>query len=159
MGNLTENRLNATIAATEIAAINATIASITTKLPVASLDDSQRSAFKAMDVNNKIFTEDVLTELAVSGAGIVPPYINATFIGNDMALYEQMDGIEAALQNLLQKVTDIKRIAGHEAYTAALSVYRMYDAANNAGIPGAKQGYDKLRERFLGSGRPADPEL
>jgi len=156
MGNITENRLNATIVAADITAINTSIATISSKLPVKTLDEEQRSSFKAIDVNNKVFVEDVISELAVSGAGIVPAFINPTFIQNDLSLFQQIDVIEAALSNLLQKTADLKRIAGHEAYATALTVYKIYDAANQAGIDGAKQGYDKLKTRFEAQGRPVD---
>jgi hypothetical protein len=42
-------------------------------------------------------------------------------------------------------------------------VYKIYEAANLAGIPGAKQAYDKLKSRFdaqgNGAGRNAAPDL
>ena len=42
MSNLTENRLNVTLAAADITAINTAIAAITAKLPAGSLDEEQR---------------------------------------------------------------------------------------------------------------------
>ena len=163
MSNITENKLNAVIAAADIAIINTGITTIWSKLPVASLTDDQRVALKSIDVNNKVFVEDVLTEMGVRGSGIIPAFINQTFINNDLALFEQLDVLEAGVLNLAQKIADLKRIAGDEAYTGALAVYRIYDAANQAGVPGAKQAYDKLKMRFnsqtTGAGRKADPVL
>ncbi|AWA28602.1 hypothetical protein HYN48_00070 [Flavobacterium magnum] len=158
MSNITENRLNTTISAADLTAINTAIATISGKLPVASLDEGQRSDFNSIDVNNKVFIEDVITELGVSGTGIVPGFISTTNLQNDLALYEQADAIEAALMNLVQKVSDIKRICGHEGYGTALAVYRIYDAANQAGVPGAKQGYDKLKARFSNTGAGRQPD-
>ncbi|MBC7641156.1 MAG: hypothetical protein H7174_02265 [Flavobacterium sp.] len=159
MSNLTENKLNTVIAAADLAIIAASVTTIASKLPTASLTEDQRNSLKSIDVNNKIFVEDVVTELGINATGIIPSFINPTFIQNDLALFEQLDGIEASLQNLLQKIADLKRIAGDEAYSMALVSYKIYDAANQSGIPGAKQAYDKLKVRFdaqtTGAGRPA----
>ena len=160
MSNLTENKLNTVITAADLTTINASIATITSKLPAGSLTDEQRASLKAIDVANKVFVEDVITEIGVSGAGIIPSFINQTFIQNDVTLFTQLDGIEAGLLNLLQKVSDLKRICGDEGYSMALTSYKIFDAANQAGIPGAKQAYDKLKVRFdaqgTGAGRPAN---
>ena len=51
MSNLTENRLNTIIAATDITVINTSIATITSKLPTASLTDEQRNRLNAIDVD------------------------------------------------------------------------------------------------------------
>jgi hypothetical protein len=162
MSNITENKLNTVLLAADLTAINTSITAIAAKLPAGSLTEEQRSDLKSINVNNKIFVEDVITEINVSGAGIIPPFINKAFIQNDLTLYEQLDGIDASLSNLLQKVADLKRICGDEAYTAALAVYRIFDGANQAGVPGAKQAYDKLKVRFEAqtgnAGRPiAEP--
>lgn len=159
MSNLTENKLNTVIVAADLTIINTSIATITTKLPAGSLTDEQRLSLKSIDVANKVFVEDVITEIGVSGAGIIPAFINPVFIQNDLTLFNQLDAVEASLLNLLQKISDLKRISGDEAYSMSLSAYKIFDAANQAGIPGAKQAYDKLKVRFdaqgSGAGRPA----
>jgi hypothetical protein len=90
MSNITENRLNTVLAAADIAAINTAITAITAKLPAGSLDDDQRHVLKSIDVNNKVFVEDTLIELGISGAGIIPAFINPAFIQNDLTLFEQL---------------------------------------------------------------------
>ena len=78
--------------------------------------------------------------------------IRAVNLQNDITLFEQMDNVEAQLLNAVQAVSDAKRIAAHEAMTAANAIYKMYEMANFAGIANAKQGYDKLKERFKNNG-------
>lgn len=148
MSNLTENRLNTIIAATDITVINTSIATITSKLPTASLTDEQRNRLNAIDVDNKIFVENAITEIAINGAGIIPPFINPAFIQNDLTLFSQLDAVESNVKNLLQKISDLKRIAGNEAYGMSLAAYKIFDAANTSGIPGAKQAYENLKVRF-----------
>ncbi len=148
MSNLTENRLNTTILAADITIINGAIATIAGKLPAGSLTEDQRRESLSMDVDNKVFAEDCINEVGISGTGIIPTFISPLFMQNDLTLFEQLDVIEANMQNLLQKVSDLKRIAADEAMTLAHAIYKMYEMANLAGIPGAKQGYDKLKARY-----------
>lgn len=155
MANLTENKLNLLLVAADITTINTSIDSITNILPVLGLTDEQRSTYSAIDVNNKIFVEDVITEMGISATGIIPSFLNATFIENDLTLFEQSDAVEARMENLMQQVRDIKRVAGAEAYDMARAVYKIYEVASLAGIPGAKTAYEKLKVRFDGQGNSA----
>jgi hypothetical protein len=163
MSNLTQNRLNSILVAADITAINTSITTITSKLPTASLTDDQRSRLNAIDVDNKAFVEDAINEINSNGAGIIPPFIDPVLIQNDLTLFSQLDAIESNVENLLQKISDLKRIAGDEAYGMSLAAYRIFDAANTSGIPGAKQAYDKLKLRFdsqsSGAGRKPDAPL
>lgn len=159
MGNLTENKLNATLTAADLTAINTALSNVAAKLPVISLNDEQRSTLKAMDVNNKVFVQDAINAIANSSAGIVPPFISQANLQNDLSLYEQMDTLEGALKNLMQRVSDIKRVTGDEAYTGALAAYKIFSSASSAGILNAKQPYEQLRSRFEGQGgRTAEQE-
>ena len=95
--------------------------------------------------------------MGISGAGIIPPFLNATIIQTDLTLFGQLDSIESNLTNLLRRVSDLKRICGSESYDNGLEVYRIYEAATMAGIPGAKESYEKLKQRFDGQGNPGRP--
>ena len=163
MSNLSENRINVVIAAADIAAMNSSIATILGKLPAGTtLTDEQRSEFTAIDVSNKVFAEDVLTEARLTGTGILSPYINLDFLQNDLSIFNQLDAIESGLANLLQRVKDAKRIAGHEAYSMAGKAYGNYKDAAEAGVENAKSAYDKLKVRFEAQGnggRPPTPSL
>lgn len=148
MSNITENRINVTLSTADITSINTSIAAIAGKLPNISLDENQRSQMLSMDVDNKIFAEDCMNEVTISGAGIIPAFINPAFLQNDLALYEQLDAIEASIENVLQKVKDVKRLAADEAMTVSNAIYKTFEMANLAGVLGAKQAYDKLSARY-----------
>jgi len=162
MGNITENKLNLILIATDLAAINTNIAAINSKLPAGSLTDEQRMNLKSINVDNKVFVEDAIVEMTVNGAGIMPAFLNVANLQNDITLYDQLDTVESGLNTLLQRVSDLKRIAGDEAYTGGLTVYKIFESANSAGLNQAKQPYEKLRARFNAqgnAGRPADLPL
>jgi len=163
MGNITENKLNTVISAADLTSINTSISGIKTKIPGGgSLTDEQRGSMKSIDVENKVFVEDVITETNLNGAGIIPSYVVVNNVVTDITFFEQLDTIESDLSTVLQRISDLKRIAGDEAYTAALVIYKLFESANNAGINTAKQSYEKLKLRFenQGSGgRPASTDL
>lgn len=159
MGNLTINRLNTTIAAGDLAIITNALNTIVDQLPEGSLTDEERNTYAAIEVDNKIFTEDCVTELAINGAAIMPAYINVPNLVTDFTLFEQLDTIKSGIMQVLRRVEDLQRIAGKESYDTALQVYRHYAAASDAGIPGAKESYDKLKMRYKGNGRPTDEPI
>ena len=152
MSNLTENRIDTVLTDVQMESINTAVQQIIALLPAGSLSEDQRLSLKAIDVNNKIFVEDVLTELSAGGADLMPSFINSQSVQNDLQLFEQMDKVETQLKNVLQRVSDLKRLAGDEAYSMSLAFYRIIVAANSAGIPGAKPSYDKLKARFDSQG-------
>jgi hypothetical protein len=158
MGNITENKINTVIPAADITIFNTNIAAIAARLPAVTLTDEQRASLLSIDVDNKVFVEDCINELGISGTGIIPPFIIAANLQNDYTLFNQCDVLEAALVNLLQKVSDIKRIAADESMNTALVIYRTYDMANAAGISGAKQAFDKLKARYKPNGGGNSPQ-
>lgn len=163
MANLTENRLDTTLTESTLTTIVENVNEINALLPVGSLTDEQRDSYAAIDVDNKIFVEDTLTEMTISGEGIIPTFLKRENIEKDFTLFEQLDAVESKLRNTLRKVTDLKRICGSEAYDVSLSVYRIYESASRAGIPNAKESYDKLKIRFQkmngNAGRPPAEDL
>ncbi len=84
----------------------------------------------------------------------MPSYINVPNLITDFTLFEQLDSIKSGLMLALRRVEDLQRIAGKEAYEVATQVYRQYGNASDAGIPDAKESYEKLKQRYNGNGRP-----
>jgi hypothetical protein len=167
MSNISENRINVVITPADITIINTSVASILSKIPAnTTLTDSQRGSYNAIDVTNKVFAEDCLMEAQTNGAGILNSYINLSFLQNDLTVFEQLDQMESATLNILQRIKDAKRIAGHEAYGVANSIYKAFRSANEDGIANAKAPYDRLKARYdaqtnvnNNAGRPADTEV
>ncbi|WP_339834974.1 hypothetical protein [uncultured Flavobacterium sp.] len=153
MSNLSENRINVTLTAADVTAINTSIATILSKVPTnTTLTDEQRLGYNAINVANKVFAEDCLAEAQQSGTGILPGFVNIANMQSDMNVFNQLDQAESALNNALQRVADAKRIAGHEAYGQATVIYAAFKNANESGIANAKASYDKLKVRFDAQG-------
>ena len=109
-----------------------------------------------IDVDNKIFVEDVVYELNFNGAGIMPSWLIIPQIATDLSFFEQSDELETIYENLLLRINDAKRIAGREAMAGALRAYHQYREAAENGVPGAQASYDKLKVRFekMASSKP-----
>lgn len=153
MANLSENRLNETIRQEDVVIFNESVRAIDQLLPEGNLTDVERERLFAIDVQNLVFAEDAVMEIENAGDGIIPAFISPAFISNDLTIYKQLDTMEASLVRVLRNVSDLKRISGHEAYTAALAVYKIFEAANAGGVRNAKESYEKLKTRFENQGK------
>jgi hypothetical protein len=153
MANITNNFINSVLSPADLTTIDTSVTTIDTTIgPVShTLTDEERASYFSLDVNNKVFVQEALQEANLNGS-ILPSAINVGFLFNDITLFDQMDEIESALEGLLRKVRDSKRVAGHEAYVMALTIYTMFKSLAAVGVPGAQQSADRLGERFAQSG-------
>lgn len=149
MSNITANRINMVMADADLATMNTSLTTYLSKLPPNSaLSAEERLQYNAIDVSNKVFCEDVLNQAKKSGQGILPPFLSTDALEKDLKLFAQLDEQEIALQNLLKRVQDAKRIAGHEAYSVATGMYQSFKQASDSGVPNAAAAYEQLKVRF-----------
>lgn len=153
MANISTNLLDIVLTPAERGTIQTAIGTIDTTLdPVEhTLTDEERASLLSLDVSNKVFAEEALEE-ALSNGSMLPSAVNTAFLKNDLELYDQLAGIESGLENVLRKVKDAKRVAGHEAYAMALTIYTLYRSLAAVGVAGAQQSADRLGERFAQNG-------
>ncbi|MGM8360706.1 hypothetical protein ACSV4D_02200 [Flavobacterium sp. ARAG 55.4] len=148
MSNLLNNRVNTTATAAQLTAVKAAFQTILTNLPfLVGLTADERKSLNAIDVNNKAFAEDALSA-AVNNATLVPGYISVPTMQNDLTLFAQMDEISGLANQLCERIEDTKMLAGSEAYNTALSLYKSFGTAADAGVQGADSIVDKLKTRF-----------
>ena len=152
MANLSNNRLNITATTEQITAVKAALQTITTNLPfLLGLTIDERVALPAINVNNKAFTEDAINA-GVNNSSLIPSYVSVATMQNDMMLFSQLDEIIILTKQLLEKLEDTQLLAGSEAYTSALTLYKLFGAAADAGVPGADAITAQLKQRFAGQG-------
>ena len=160
MANIMENRINAVMDEGTLKKMFTLMTEITGSLPEngnLTLNDDERLSINSLDVDNKAFVEDVISELRISGQGIIPAFITADMISNDLTLFEQMDRLHSAISNTLQRVEDLRRIAASEAYNASTVAYGIYSSAAQGGIPGSQASYNKLKQRYKNNGSRTEP--
>jgi len=151
MSNLLNNRVNTTATAAQLTAVRTAFQTILTNLPfLVGLTADERKSLNAIDVNNKAFAEDALSA-AVNNATLVPGYISVPTMQNDLTLFAQMDEISGLANQLCERIEDTKMLAGSEAYNTALSLYKSFGTAADAGVLGADSIVDKLKTRFAAS--------
>ena len=94
-----------------------------------------------------MFVEDALATVQENGE-ILPSFVKPADMEKDMDLYRRLDGVVIRVSQLGAKLRDTQMLAGSEAYSNALSVYKMFGMAAEAGLPGAQPIYERLRARF-----------
>lgn len=155
MSNLTNNRTNITATAAQITAVKTALQTITTNLPfLIGLTVEERVALPAIDVNNKAFAEDAINA-GLNNATLIPSYVSVPSMQNDMTLFNQLEEISGIVNQLQEKLEDTKLLAGSEAYTSALALYKLFGAASDAGVPGTDAIVTQLKARFAGQGGTA----
>ncbi len=116
-----------------------------------ALTTEERSSIPKMNVSNKAFVSDVVVAMK-NNADVLPAYINPTLIETDYKLYEQLEEFLSISESITEKLSDTQMLAGSEAYSNALTAYRLFGAAAKAGINGADSTYDTLASRFAQTG-------
>ena len=157
MSNLSNNRMNIIATPAQITAVKTALQTINTNLPfLVGLTIAERVSLPAIDVNNKAFTEDAIYA-GVNNTQLIPSYVSIPSIQNDMTLFTQLDEIIILVKQLLEKLEDTQLLAGSEAYTSALALYKLISSAADAGVPGADAINNQLKQRFTGQGRTSKP--
>ena len=153
MSNLSENRIDLVLDAATIQTMTDSIRTFISLIPDGTtLTDEQRLRYTSINVANKVFAEDVLSETATLGTEVLSPYLKPIILENDLIFFKQLDDITNLLLNAIQRTQDAQRIAGHEAYSLATAMYNAIKMASDAGIPNAKAAYTKLKVRFDAQG-------
>ncbi|UPT69586.1 MAG: hypothetical protein M0D53_10430 [Flavobacterium sp. JAD_PAG50586_2] len=87
MSNLTNNRLNITATAAQIASVKSAIQNININFPfLVGLTKEEKMGLLAIDVNNKAFTEDAINA-GLNNASLLPSYISVPNMQADMTLF------------------------------------------------------------------------
>ncbi|SDC00031.1 hypothetical protein [Williamwhitmania taraxaci] len=80
--------------------------------------------------------------------------INVEEFTNDITIAETYNEIEAELDLLAVDVRSMAILAGSEAYSHALLLYKSLQILSQQNVPGAKAAYEDLRSLYPGYGRP-----
>ncbi|HPW87765.1 MAG TPA: hypothetical protein PK067_00760 [Kaistella chaponensis] len=160
MANLTNNRLNIVATEAQITAAKNSLVQFDAQFPfLIGLTVEEKTTLPAINVDNKIFTEDAINA-AVNNMDMLPGYLSVSGVQTDMKLFNQLDELVPMVRKQLEKLEDTRFLAGSEAYTTALMIYKLFGAAAESGIPGADAIVAQLRERFTSNGNtPNNPPV
>ena len=129
MANLTNNRLNIVATEAQITAAKNSLVQFDAQFPfLIGLTVEEKTTLPAINVDNKIFTEDAINA-AVNNMDMLPGYLSVSGVQTDMKLFNQLDELVPMVRKQLEKLEDTRFLAGSEAYTTALMIYKLFGAA------------------------------
>jgi hypothetical protein len=151
--NPTTNRIATVLNAPQLERINMLLNDLGRELSLfaVGLTTEERMVLPKMNDGNQPFVDDALAG-ARQTADLFPAYVKVDDLETDLHLFHQLDGLQQRLVRMVELVSDTQMLAGSEAYVTALSIYRLAEAAAQAGLPGADTLFRKLRQRFAGQG-------
>jgi hypothetical protein len=145
---MNNNRVHETLTNEKLLYIKSLLAEVQNSMPfLLGLSPAERMSLPKINVSNKAFTEDALNALRNNSA-MFPSFMTVDMMERDVTLFAQLDEISTICRQLCEKVEDTRMVAGSEAFTTALGIYRIAEAASIAGMPGSKVVYQHLRDRF-----------
>jgi hypothetical protein len=150
-----ENRINAVLSNADQQAVLDAIRTIRTKLPflVGLTTDERQSLPKAGDKSRAFIRQSLA--LAEQNDSFLPRSFDVAEMRQDVTLAEQLYPIIIAATQLKELLEDTYRLAGSDAYSAALTVYR---AAKDNGRGEALDALlDTLGQRFARKSKPSPP--
>ena len=154
MSNINDNKLSVNLTAANISDLKTFHNQFLSILPfLKGLSPEDRQALPKISVANKVFVEDAIMA-AKNNPTLLPAYLNILEIEKDLILYQQLDEFVNLIAQTAEKLRDTQIIAGSEAFVSALTIYRLFEAASNAGMPGSDAIYQQLRTRFNQSPPP-----
>ncbi|WP_300602792.1 hypothetical protein [Niabella sp.] len=157
MTNATFNRVDATLTPAVVQTVKDQLMAIEQALPfLVGLTNAERMALPKISVSNKVFTEDAI-QAAANNAALLPAFIKVENMKKDLALFHALDELVMLVQQLGEKLADTQLLAGSEAYSSALAMYKILGAAAESGVQGTKTVYEQLRQRFSGQGKGTVP--
>lgn len=143
------NRLDITFSETDMADINAALATLNEKLAphLISLSSEDRMVLPKLGDKTRAFV-DKAREYAQQYPELVPKFVDMTDFDTDLAATDSLSGILRRIQPLTRNLEDSHLLSGSEAYQAALIYYRSVKMAAESGIPNASAIYTDLAQRF-----------
>ncbi|MBI9060632.1 MAG: hypothetical protein JEZ14_01505 [Marinilabiliaceae bacterium] len=116
-----------------------------TKLITLAPDD--RKELPKMGDKTVAFVDKSL-EYANAYPNYIPSFINIPAARADFEAVKTLRNLATPLERICNQVNDTMTLAGSEAYTASLSIYKVLKNAASMGQPGADEASKELSTRF-----------
>jgi len=152
MSNITNNRLNLVVTPAQQGTAQQHFTDLRTAFPfLIGLTAAEKKSNVGINVSNKQWVEDCIVEME-QDSSLLPGFITTQQVTNDLQLFEQLEFVKVEAADFLARISDTQFLAGSEAYAVCLIYYRILEAAAKAGLPGADDRYNRLKERFKDQG-------
>ena len=80
----------------------------------------------------------------------VPSFVEIAEVTKDFTVAQYLQQIGKQLTELQNTIDDSQLVAGSEAYTASLAIYKNIQMAASHGVAGAQEAADDMSTRFPG---------
>jgi len=152
-----KNQIDVTVSDADQSLVLQSIGNIKLAMPfLTKLSKADRKNLQMMKDGRKPFVEKGL-DLASRNNELSPGSGMIDAGNKDIKLFTFLQSVELELQQLLEMVSDTRRMAGSEAYLVALFVYKKAKYNDSIGIPGSKAIVDELSLLFKQNGTPVTP--
>lgn len=152
MANIQNNRIDLNITPADRTAAQQHFADLRTLFPfLIGLTATEKKTMPGINVGNKQWVEDCIVEME-QDPDLLPGFLKPSQVKTDLQLFEELEVIKVEALDFYDRISDTQFLAGAEAYAVCLIYYRILEAAAKAGMPGADERYNRLRERFANQG-------
>lgn len=149
-----DNRVSAVLTDQDVADILALLQQVEQKLSfTVSLTPEERVQIPKMGAKSRAFVEKGV-EVASQHPDLLPRYLDPNEMFKDLELHRQLSKVFLAISRLYHNLDNTLLVAGSEAFTAALIVYRSLQ--HLSGGPGLTDALHEMKKRFARSSRTDD---
>ena len=159
MANPNDNRTDAVISNADLVLIADGFTNVLKGLEpyTHTLVQEERDSLFSLAEENLVFAQDAQTQgLLLQSSFPAQMQKILTNMANDLSLRNQLDEVfTGVLGQVTLRIEDTRRLAAHEAYSAALAIYKCIEAGAALGLDGYQAAYQVLKARFsTQGGRP-----
>ena len=134
----------------KIAEIKAQFTGLLTLLP------DERTMYLRMGERTVPFVQKAI-DYGVRTPAFVPSFVSMPELQKDFQSAQMLLQVSKQLQELQNLIDDTLLVAGSEAYTSALAIYKNTRQAASHGVQGASEASDDMQNRFAGQGPKKKP--
>lgn len=152
-----KNQIDVTVSAEDQGLVLQSIGNIKSAMPfLTKLSRADRKNLQMMKDGRKPFVEKAF-DLASRNTELNPGPGMIDAGNKDIKLFSFLQSVELELQQLVEMVSDTRRMAGSEAFLVALFVYKKAKLNEGIGLPGSKAVVDELSKLFRQGGPSEAP--
>lgn len=123
------------------------------------LTPKEMKSLAKIDVSNQNFAMETINVLETTAVQL-PANMSKEEIKKDLDLYQQLNRLRLRIEQLAKTVKHTTILAGSQAYSSSLVVYKLIQTYANAGISGYAALEDRLKIRFAKQGKtPKAPKM
>ena len=143
------NRIAVDITAEDAAVIDSSLTALEEKLAayLVALSADERRGLPKMKDKTYAFVQKTV-DYAASDPSFIPDFMDAAGLKIDFTAVSALTAIFRRIEKLRGNLDDTILLSGSEAYKAALHYYNSVKMSAKANVPGAKEIYEDLKQRF-----------